>query len=77
MPRVPRRDELHELPRNLPVPADDGACTHLPRLALPAVALPSTAGRLVDLAGLPGRTVVYVSSPRTATASVPSRRVMV
>jgi peroxiredoxin len=31
---------------------------------LPAVALPSTAGRLVDVAGLPGRTVVYVY-PRT------------
>ncbi len=64
MPPVPRSDDVHELPRDLPVPADDGACTHLPRLALPAVALPTTAGRLVNLAGLPGRTVVYVY-PRT------------
>jgi peroxiredoxin len=64
MRRVPRHDNVHELPRDLPVPADDGACTHLPGLPLPAVSLPSTAGRLVDLAGLPGWTVVYVY-PRT------------
>jgi peroxiredoxin len=64
MPRVPRHDDVYELPRDLPVPVDDGACAHLPGLGLPAVALPSTAGRLVDLAALPGRTVVYVY-PRT------------
>jgi peroxiredoxin len=61
---VPRHDNVHELPRDLPVPVDDGACAHLPGLSMPAIALPSTAGRLVDLAALPGRTVVYVY-PRT------------
>jgi len=61
---VPRSDNVYELPRNLPVPSDDGACAHLPGLTLPQVALPSTAGRRVDLAGLSGRTVVYVY-PRT------------
>ena len=64
MPRVPRHDNVYELPRDLPVPADDGACAHLPGLSLPAIALATTAGRLVDLGGLPGRTVVYVY-PRT------------
>ena len=38
-----------ELPSDLPPPVDDGACEHLPGLAMPAVRLPSTAGRLVDL----------------------------
>ncbi|TMA08416.1 MAG: peroxiredoxin, partial [Deltaproteobacteria bacterium] len=47
-----------------PVPIDDGACDHLPGLRLPSVPLLSTAGRLVDLSSLPGRTVVYCY-PRT------------
>jgi peroxiredoxin len=38
---------------------DDGACDHLPGLRFPSIPLPSTAGRQVDLAALPGRTVVY------------------
>jgi peroxiredoxin len=61
---VPRHDNVYELPRDLPVPVDDGACAHLAGLTVPAVALPSTAGRRVDLGALPGRTVVYVY-PRT------------
>jgi peroxiredoxin len=48
------------LPQNLPVPVDDGACRHLPGMRLPAIALPSTSGRTVDLAGLDAaRTVIY------------------
>src|SRR5437660_4393220 len=54
----------YELPENLPVPIDDGACNHLTGLQLPSVPLLSTAGSLVDLASLPGRTVVYCY-PRT------------
>jgi peroxiredoxin len=61
---MPRTDNLYELPPDLPVPLDDGACAHLTGLSLPAVPLTSTAGRVVDLAGLSGRTVVYVY-PRT------------
>jgi peroxiredoxin len=59
-----RRDNLYELPKDLPVPVDDGACAHLTGLRLPSVALVSTAGRRVDLSRLPGRTVVYCY-PRT------------
>src|SRR5690242_12823756 len=59
-----RTDNLYELPRDLPVPVDDGACNHLPGLRLPSVPLPSTAGGVVDLAALPGQTVVYCY-PRT------------
>lgn len=59
-----RSDNLHELPPDLPVPVDDGACVHLAGARLPAVPLPSTNGRTVDLARLAGRTVVYCY-PRT------------
>ena len=59
-----RTDNLHELPKDLPVPVDDGACDHLPGIKLPSLPLMSTAGRIVDLATLRGRTVVYCY-PRT------------
>ena len=61
---MPDTDNLFQLPPDLPVPVDDGACAHLPGLRLPSVPLPSTAGRVVDLAGLQGRSVVYCY-PRT------------
>ena len=61
---MPRSDSVYELPKDLPVPIDDGACDHLPGLRLPSIPLLSTAGRLVDLSSLPGRTVVYCY-PRT------------
>jgi peroxiredoxin len=59
-----RSDNLHELPKNLPVPQDDGACDHLPGTRLPRLALASTAGRSVELAALKGTTVIYIY-PRT------------
>jgi peroxiredoxin len=55
-----RGDNLYALPADLPVPMDDGACDHLQGLRLSAIPLPSTSGRQVDLAALPGRTVVYL-----------------
>jgi len=60
---MPRADNVNELPADLPVPVDDGACAHLQGMRVPA-ALASTGGRSVDLARLPGLTVVYVY-PRT------------
>jgi peroxiredoxin len=57
-------DNLYELPADLPVPRDDGACEHLTGMRLPRVSLSSTAGRSVDLSALAGRTVVYMY-PRT------------
>lgn len=59
-----------ELPADLPVPVDDGACDHLLGLRLPAISLPSTAGGTVDLAALTGRTVVYCY-PRTGRPGEP------
>src|SRR5687767_3544703 len=60
----------YELPDDLPVPQDDGSCDHLARLRLPSVSLESTAGQLVDLAALPGRTLVYCY-PRTGRPGEP------
>jgi peroxiredoxin len=57
-------DSFYELPPNLPIPVDDGACRHLSGLRVPSVPLPSTAGRVVNLSSLAGWTVVYCY-PRT------------
>ena len=52
--------DLDRLPDGLAAPSDDGAARHLSGMPLPALALPSTAGGLVDLAALPAaRTVIY------------------
>jgi peroxiredoxin len=59
-----RSDNVLELPKDLPVPQDDGACAHLTGMKLPRLALASTGGASVDLAALAGRTVVYIY-PRT------------
>jgi peroxiredoxin len=51
---------LDQLPANLPVPTDDGACRHLVGLRLPDLALASTSNRRVNLsASRTGRLVVY------------------
>ena len=59
-----RSDNVYELPKNLPVPQDDGACDHLAGMTLPPIGLPSTRGRVVDLSRLAGTAVVYIY-PRT------------
>jgi len=61
---VTRSDNLYELPQDLPVPQDDGACAHLPGLKLPPIPLATTGGHSVDLSALKGLTVVYIY-PRT------------
>jgi peroxiredoxin len=65
-------DDLMNLPGDLPVPVDDGAADHLPGMRLPSISLVATDGDIVDLASLPGLTVVY-AYPRTgeANAAVP------
>ena len=59
-----RTDNIYQLPVDLPVPVDDGACDHLAGMKVPSVSHRSTAGRLVDLGNLHGWTVVYCY-PRT------------
>ncbi|TCV82897.1 peroxiredoxin [Sulfurirhabdus autotrophica] len=50
---------LVSLPENLPVPTDDGGCSHLAGMKLPSIYLPSTSGQLVDCSGLNQRVVLY------------------
>jgi peroxiredoxin len=57
------------LPPDIPVPQDDGAARHLAGMKLPDMALPATSGSEVNLAGLLGRTVLYVY-PRTGVPGV-------
>jgi peroxiredoxin len=64
-----RSDNIYEVPKDLPVPVDDGACDHLQEIKLPSVLLQSTAGRKVDLAAVSGRTVLYCY-PRTGRPDV-------
>jgi peroxiredoxin len=59
-----------ELPKNLPVPLDDGAADHLKGLSLVNIALPSTDGGTVELASLTGRFVIYIY-PMTGRPGVP------
>lgn len=55
-----------------PVPVDDGAADHLPGLALPRVALPSTAGEVIAVDALgAGRTVIY-AYPKTGRPGIDS-----
>lgn len=51
-------------PSDLPVPQDDGACSHLTGLQAPSVSLTSTSGEQVDLASLSGLTILFCY-PRT------------
>ena len=46
------------LPKDLPVPVDDGAASHLEGSLLPDLALEGTDGTSVNLANLPGRWVI-------------------
>jgi peroxiredoxin len=61
-----------QLPSGLPVPADDGACAHLPGLPFPAIPLLATDGRLIDVAAASRlmRTVLYIY-PRTGRPGEP------
>jgi len=67
---MPDSNNLHELPKDLPIPVDDGACNHLTGLRLPSLSLLATDGSTVDLAQLPGLTVVYCY-PRTGEPNQP------
>jgi len=61
-----RSDDLYKLPKDLPVPQDDGAARHLPHMMVPPIALPSTRGRDVVLADeSQERRVVVYAYPRT------------
>jgi peroxiredoxin len=59
-----------QLPANLPVPVDDGACAHMPGRLLPDLFLPSTSGQHINLRQRPGLIVLY-SYPMTGRPGNP------
>jgi peroxiredoxin len=63
--------DLFELPKDLPVPQDDGACNHLPGKELPALDLASTAGRRVRLEEQSQSRTVFFFYPRTGRPGAP------
>ena len=63
-------EKLTELPKDLPVPVDDGACNHLLERFLPSIALFSTQCRWVNLSAIAGYVVVYCY-PMTGQPGIP------
>jgi hypothetical protein len=61
---------LTGLPKDLPVPVDEGAAAHLKDMSLVKIALSSMDGTNVELASLPGRLVIYIY-PMTGRPGVP------
>lgn len=51
--------DFGQLPPDLPVPDDDGACRHLPGRMLPGIALPTTDQATIDLSQVTGWLVLY------------------
>ncbi|HEX2391624.1 MAG TPA: peroxiredoxin [Solirubrobacterales bacterium] len=64
--------DYSSLPPNLPIPEDDGGADHLAGLAIPALALPATGGRSLDLSALAAERLVAYVYPRTGVPGVPS-----
>jgi peroxiredoxin len=63
---------LNELPDNLPVPEDDGACDHLSNMEMPSIRLLSTSNRLLDLAAQTLSPTVFFFYPRTGEPNKPA-----
>ena len=61
---MPRADDIHTIPKDLPVPENDGSADHLLDAAVPPLALQATNGETIELVGLRGRTVLFCY-PRT------------
>ena len=61
---MPRADDIHALPDDLPAPENDGAADHLLNAAVPTMALTATTGETIAVGELRGRTVLFCY-PRT------------
>ncbi len=59
---------LNQLPENLPVPEDDGACNHLHNFSLPSIKLLATNGEQIDFSSL--RSVVIYCYPMTGRPDI-------
>lgn len=60
-----RVNDLLNLPPDLPIPRDDGACAHLAGMALPPIGLPATDGSTVRLDDPAAPRTVVFAYPRT------------
>jgi len=60
-----QQPNLNALPANLPRPVDDGGARHLKGMAIPDLALPSTANRQVNLSKMSSPRVVVYCYPMT------------
>ncbi len=58
------------LPPDLPVPADDGACDHLPGRSVPPLVFPTTTGDDLDLSEFARDLAVLFCYPRTGKPGV-------
>ena len=61
---------IHQIFQSLPIPLDDGACSHLLGEMLPQVTLASTRGDRVDLSKIEGKVAIYCY-PMTKQLDVP------
>lgn len=60
-----RVNDLLNLPPDLPIPRDDGACAHLAGMAMPPIGLPATDGYTVRLDDRAAPRTVVFAYPRT------------
>ncbi len=63
---------FYELPPNLPVPIDDGACSHLTGMEMPPVSLPSSTGRPLDVAEASRTRAIFYLYPKTGRPGIAS-----
>ncbi len=59
--------DILKLPDNLPVPEDDGACSHLVGMEIPDLSLSSSSGRSVNLREISQRKTVLFIYPRAGS----------
>ena len=60
--------DITNLPDNLPVPHDDGACNHLLGMMIPRVRLNSTKGRMLELASIDSEFLILYFFPMMFTS---------
>ena len=63
--------DLFNLPSDLPVPIDDGACNHLQDMIVPEIKLKTTKNKFVDLKSLANSPTVIFFYPRTGIPTDP------
>ena len=63
--------DLNELPKGLPVPIDDGACSHLLGAQIPSVVLKSTSDASVNVSSIKGLVVLFFY-PMNGSPDAPS-----